>query len=90
MIERARSDYELRFARMSTRGRVTIPKEVREELGLVPGDRVVFTIRENGILLEPLRGTLLDLKGSVKVDREQDFEIVRREVFKEKSKKQGR
>ena len=67
----------MRFARMSTRGRVTIPRELREELGLKPGDRIVFSETENGILLHPLRGTLQDLRGSVRVDSEKDFEEVR-------------
>lgn len=37
-------------ARMTTRGRVTLPKQVREELGVVPGDEVDF-IWEDGRLL---------------------------------------
>mgnify|MGYP006297826473 CR=1 FL=1 len=80
----------MKLVRMSTRGRVTIPRELREELGLKPGDRVAFTETENGILLEPVRGTLLDHRGSLEVDGEQDFERIGREVFKEKGNKQGR
>jgi AbrB family looped-hinge helix DNA binding protein len=37
-------------ARMTTRGRVTLPKQVREELGVVPGHEVDF-IWEDGRLL---------------------------------------
>ena len=79
----------MKFARMSTRGRVTIPKELRDELGLQPGDRVVFTRNEKGLLRQPLRGTLLDHKGSMKVDREQDFDSVRREVLIKRAEKHG-
>jgi AbrB family looped-hinge helix DNA binding protein len=77
----------MKLVRMSTKGRVTIPRELREELGLKPGDRVVFTKTENGILLQLLRGTLLDHRGSLEVDGEQDFERIRREVFKGKGKR---
>lgn len=86
---RGRRRAETKFARMSTRGRVTISKELREELGLKPGDRIVLSKTEYGILLEPLRGPLLDHRGSVTVDGKQDFETIRKEVFKEKGKKAG-
>lgn len=35
-------------SRMTTKGQVTIPKEVRERLGLRPGDELEFT-EENGV-----------------------------------------
>lgn len=35
---------------ITSRGRVTIPKAMREHLGLVPGNRVQFTILEAGAL----------------------------------------
>ena len=31
-------------SRMTTKGQVTIPKEVRERLGLQPGDELEFTV----------------------------------------------
>lgn len=35
------------------RGRVLIPKELREELGLEPGDAVVIDADEDGVHLRP-------------------------------------
>ncbi|MBI2171854.1 MAG: AbrB/MazE/SpoVT family DNA-binding domain-containing protein [Chloroflexi bacterium] len=35
-------------SRMTTKGQVTVPKEVRERLGLRPGDELEFT-EENGV-----------------------------------------
>src|SRR4051794_19503436 len=32
------------FSKLTTRGRVTIPQEVRRLLGVTPGDRVVFLV----------------------------------------------
>ncbi len=53
-------------SRMTRKGQVTIPKEIRDGLGLVEGDRVFFVTRGEEIVLRVLRGTILDLRGSVK------------------------
>jgi AbrB family looped-hinge helix DNA binding protein len=36
-------------ATMTSKGQVTIPKEVREALGLEAGHRIAFHLREDGI-----------------------------------------
>jgi AbrB family looped-hinge helix DNA binding protein len=36
---------------ISSKGQVTLPIEVREQLGLTPGTPVEFEIREEGVLL---------------------------------------
>lgn len=36
------------MARMTSKGQITVPKEVREALGLKPGDSVLFRVREDG------------------------------------------
>jgi AbrB family looped-hinge helix DNA binding protein len=36
---------------ISSTGQVTLPAEVRERLGLVPGTEVEFELREEGLLL---------------------------------------
>jgi AbrB family looped-hinge helix DNA binding protein len=36
---------------ISSTGQVTVPAEVRERLGLVPGTKVEFELREEGLLL---------------------------------------
>lgn len=38
--------------RVTTKGQVTIPKEIREKLGIEPGDEVVFAKTETGYTLE--------------------------------------
>jgi len=36
-------------SKVTSRGRITLPKEVREQLGLRPGDEVEFVEREGGL-----------------------------------------
>lgn len=77
------------LVKMSTKGRVTIPKEIREKLQLQSGDKLAFIETEKGVLLQPVR-SLEDLKGSVAVDEPQDFEQVREETKKKRGEKRGK
>ena len=36
--------YALRMARIQERGQITLPKAMREEVGLAPGDEVTITV----------------------------------------------
>jgi len=63
---------------MTRKGQVTIPKEIRDALGLTEGDRVFFVRRGDEIVLKVLRGNILDLRGSVRArKRPENFESVR-------------
>lgn len=54
-------------AAVTSKGQITIPAEVREDLGLKTGDRVSFLKSENGeYILKAKKGSLMDLKGCVK------------------------
>jgi len=51
-------------AKVTSKGQVTIPKEVRLALGVEPGDRVSFVLRaDGGVELVARTGSLLDLAG---------------------------
>ena len=76
--------------KMSTRGRLTIPKKIRDDLGLKPGDRVTFIAKEGCILMQFERNDLNESNGSVPGDGPQDFELVREEVMKNRGKMRGR
>jgi antitoxin PrlF len=53
-------------ARLSSKGQLTVPKPVREALGLVEGDQVVFRVEgERAVLART--PNFLDLAGSVPV-----------------------
>jgi AbrB family looped-hinge helix DNA binding protein len=57
---------------MTIKGQITLPKPIRESLGLQPGDRIEFAAAEGGFLLrrqvnrgaiDKWRGFLTHLKG---------------------------
>jgi len=53
-------------AKVTSKGQVTIPKEVREVLGIAAGDQVVFRVEEHRTVLAKTPN-LLDLAGVVDV-----------------------
>ncbi len=70
---------------MTSKGQITIPKEVRELLKLKPADRVVITIERDHAVLKPVHGNILDLGGSIKIPAREkpiDFQKVRNKVQK--------
>ncbi len=42
----------MEYSKLSSKGQVTIPKAVREELGLEPGDLVAYVVRDGAVRLE--------------------------------------
>ena len=57
-------------ATVTSKGQITIPKVVRDELGLREGDRVAFRVLEDGpVIVEPETVDLLDLQGALKPRR---------------------
>ncbi|MDH5293276.1 MAG: AbrB/MazE/SpoVT family DNA-binding domain-containing protein [Acidimicrobiia bacterium] len=53
-------------ARVTSKGQITIPKEVRDALGILEGDEVVFRVEEHRAVLARTPN-LLDLAGTVEV-----------------------
>jgi len=73
---------------ITRKGQVTIPKPIRDQLGLEEGEKVMFIRRGDEVLLKVLRGSVLDLKGSVRPStRPEDFSRIRRTVKKRLGKK---
>jgi antitoxin PrlF len=51
-------------ATLTSKGQTVIPKAIREQLGLKPGDTIDFVIQENGdILIRPAAQDVQKLKG---------------------------
>jgi AbrB family looped-hinge helix DNA binding protein len=53
------------LATVTTKGQVTIPKDVRDRLDIKPNDRVDFLIEGGRAILIPIK-TLKDLRGAVR------------------------
>ena len=51
-------------AKMTTKGQITVPKDVRLKLGLKPGDRVRFIVEDDGrVRLLPAKRDINELVG---------------------------
>lgn len=77
----------MKLYKVGKEGRVTIPKDIRAQLGLEAGDHVVVKVSEGKIILEPITKTLLDLSGSVEVSGPQDFDAIRKRVMADLAQK---
>ena len=68
------------FATMTSKGQVTIPKKVREELHLKPHDKLFIAIEGDRAILRPIHGDIFGLKGILrhKVKGPIDFKELRR------------
>ena len=54
------------LATMTSKGQVTVPVEIRQQLNLRPGDRLDFVLgRNNHVELIPMQGSLKMLKGAL-------------------------
>ncbi|MDE1820807.1 MAG: AbrB/MazE/SpoVT family DNA-binding domain-containing protein [Euryarchaeota archaeon] len=57
---------------VTTKGQVTLPKEARDALGIHAGDKVIFDLKGDQIMVRKVRGesilTLIDRMGDLKED----------------------
>ncbi len=70
--------------KVGRRGQITLPKLVRRQTGLKEGDHIALILQGDQIVIRPLTQTLLDLRGSVPVQGEQDFDSIRKKVLTER------
>lgn len=60
------------LATVTTKGQVTIPKEIRNLLHIRSNDKVDFIVEGDRVLMAPVK-TLLDLRGAVRSEEKGDF-----------------
>ena len=54
-------------ATLTSKGQTTIPKAIRDSLGMRPGDRLTFTLLPGGTVLMRVKNKrLMDLAGSLR------------------------
>ena len=70
---------------LTSKGQITVPKDVREVLHLRPSDKVLITIENDHAVLRPIHGNILDIGGSIKLppgEKPIDFKKVREKTRK--------
>ncbi|MCA9962051.1 MAG: AbrB/MazE/SpoVT family DNA-binding domain-containing protein [Chloroflexota bacterium] len=72
------------LVKVGQRGQVTIPKSIRQKLGIEPGDNLVILFKSNEIVLQPVTETIFDLVGNIPVPPEGPYTI---EALREASAK---
>jgi len=76
-------------AKITSKGQITLPKAVREQLELEPGDRVLFRLAGDRAVLA-LTPNFLDLAGAVPVPPEKrgaSWDEIRREAWRARGKR---
>ena len=73
---------------LTKKGQTTIPKDIRNFLNLAPNDKILYLREGNKVVIKPLKGNILDLKGSVKTkEKAIDFKKLRSETKKRVARK---
>ncbi len=68
---------------LTKKWQTTIPKQIRNHLGLQPNDKIFYLIEGEQVVLKPLKGNILDLRGSVaSKEKPIDFEKLRDDTRK--------
>ena len=76
---------------VTAKGQVTIPAEVRRRLGLAPGDRVIFAIEDDQVIVRAAPETLRSAYGAVApLARPEDWQRARDIAIAEKAERTAR
>jgi AbrB family looped-hinge helix DNA binding protein len=71
-------------ATLTSKGQITIPKEIRDALHLTEYDKVAIVAEEGVAVIKPIRGNILDIGASIKISEKEkpiDFKKVRKETI---------
>ena len=72
---------------VTRKGQTTIPKKIRELLAIKPNDKLFYIIEEDKVVLKPLQGNILELKGSVACNKKSSDPLkIRKATLKKISK----
>jgi AbrB family looped-hinge helix DNA binding protein len=73
---------------LTSKWQTTIPKDIRNLLGLNPNDKILYLIEGKRVVLKPLKGNILDLRGSVRTkEKPVDFGKLRHNTKKKVARK---
>jgi len=66
-------------AKITSKGQITLPKEVRKTLNVHAGNVVIFEKENDNVVIRPAR-TLKEFKGFLKGKGKEDFEEMRKKA----------
>ena len=69
------------LATVSSKGQVTLPVKVRQKLGISTKDKVQFLIRDDEIIIRPVR-SFRELRGTIPTKRGESRKTMERAVSK--------
>ncbi len=65
----------MNIGKLSKKGQIVIPKEIREKFGIKPGDAVIFKIQGDKVILEKIQEKISDiLKDSEPIEESLEFQ----------------
>lgn len=67
---------------ITSKGQTTIPKEIREQYHLKAHDRLLFKPEGDKIIIKPISGTILGLRGAFHVRQKINFHKLRKRMEK--------
>ena len=70
----------MHIAAINSKGQVTIPAELRRSLGLKPGQQVVFSRLEQGIVMQPVHHDVSAAFGLLKATKGVSLEDMERAI----------
>ncbi len=74
-------------ARITSKGQITVPKEIRERLGVEPGDSLDFLFEQDRLEVKPIkRRKLAEFRGIFRVPKAYSFEEERARAWEERAK----
>ena len=73
---------------LTKKWQTTIPKDIRNILKLEPNDKILYLLEGERVILKPLKGNILDLRGSVATkEKPIDFKKLRDDTKKKVARK---
>lgn len=56
----------MQAAKLTSKGQITIPKDIRQHLKIDQGDKIEFFVGENGVvIISPIKSDVRELKGII-------------------------
>ena len=79
------------MSRVGPKGQVVLPKEIRDELRIMPGDKVTFTLEDGKIVLLPIKTkTASELLGALRSAHPIETVAARKDYQEHLASKYGR